>query len=344
MILLLIFLFSSGAGGTFSIAAMDSETGEFGVAVSSKVFDVGYIVPWLKAGTGAVATQASSNPYYGPWALEALSDGKTAEEALKLVLSRDSVPEERQVGIVDKYGNSASHTGKNTLEWAGHRNAQYVSVQGNILTGPGVVDSMFNVFQRTEGPLGERLLSALEAGEEAGGDRRGKQSAALYVVLENGGYQGVDDRLIELKVVDNEEPVRELRRQYEQWQFGFMAAAYLRLIDEKHEKREVFLDRAHSLLEEALESDIQNASIYNSLAWQFALMRKYPEETLRAAEKAHDLEPEDPNIMDTYAEAFYAAGRYEKAVEWEKKALEMAPENEFFKKQLEKFIKAREKK
>ncbi|HIE06364.1 MAG TPA: DUF1028 domain-containing protein [bacterium (Candidatus Stahlbacteria)] len=336
--ILFILLVTIPASGTFSIVAIDPQTNEFGIAVASRVLDVGYIVPWLDAGHGAVATQSYTNPYFGPWGLEALREGKSAEEVLKIILARDTMPEERQVGIVDKSGNSAAHTGKNCMAWAGHKTASYLSVQGNILTGPEVVDSMFAVFQRSSGPLAERLLLALEAGEKAGGDKRGKQSAALYVVRKRAGYLGVDDRLVDLKVVDNPEPVKELRRQYELWQYAFISTAYLRLARE--EDNPIFLKRARDLMVKALDSDLENANLFNNLAWEFALLKMYPHLTLKAAQRAHELAPDDANIMDTLAEAYYAAGNYQQAVEWEKRALKKEPENEFFKKQLEKFSEA----
>jgi uncharacterized Ntn-hydrolase superfamily protein len=323
--------------GTFSIVAMDPQTDEWGVAVASRVLDVGYVVPWVKADIGAVASQALSNPFIGPRVLEALEAGKSAAEALEMVLAMDTIPEDRQVGVVDKNGKSASHTGKTTNAWAGHKTAPFVAVQGNILTGPEVIDSMFIVFQRTEGPLAERLVSALEAGEKAGGDNRGKQSAAITVVTKRGGYLGVDDRLVDLKVVDNSEPVKELRRQYELWQYAFMAPAYLRLADEKPEKSEMYLAKTYALMRKALASESTSPEVYNSLAWEFALRQKYPKETLEAALKAHALAPEDANIMDTVAEAFYAAGKNQDAVEWETRALKIDPDNEFYQKQLKKF-------
>ncbi|RKX69075.1 fimbrial assembly protein FimA [candidate division WOR-3 bacterium] len=320
---------------TFSIVAVDSETGEVGIAVASKVFDVGYIVPWLEAEYGGVASQAYANPFLGPWILSSLSRGKPAGEALRIALSRDTMPEVRQVGVVDRHGYSAAHTGRDCLAWAGHRTGRWVSVQGNILTGPEVVDSMFAVFIRTKGPLAERLLAALEAGDRAGGDRRGRQSAALYVVRKRGGYQGADDRLVDLKVVDNPEPIKELRRLYDSWQYTFLAAAYLRLANE--EGKDVFLRRARKLAETALVSTLKDPYLYNNLAWEFALKRIYPDLTLKLAHRAHELAPEDANIMDTMAEAYYAAGNWRMAIHWEKKALEKEPENEFFKKQLRRF-------
>ena len=337
MLNIITIMFCLSGYGTFSIVAMDPQTDEWGVAVASRVLDVGYIVPWVEADVGAVATQALSNPYFGPRVLAALRQGKSAEQALQYVLAEDTIPDDRQLGIVDQNGISASHTGKTTNAWAGHKTAPFVAVQGNILTGPEVVDSMFMVFQRTEGPLAERLISALEAGEKAGGDNRGKQSAAITVLTKRGGYLGVDDRLVDLKVVDNPEPVQELRRQYELWQYAFMAPAYLRLADEKPAKSEMYLTKTYSLMRKALASETTSAEVYNSLAWEFALRQKYPKETLETALKAHALAPDDANIMDTVAEAYYAAGKYEDAVEWEKRALEIDPENEFFQKQLRKF-------
>lgn len=323
--------------GTFSIIAIDRESDEFGIAVASRVLDVGYIVPWIEAGVGGVATQAFSNPHYGPWALELLRQGKSVTEVLTTILNRDSIPERRQVGIVDSEGNAIAHTGSETIEWAGHRIDSGVAVQGNILAGPEVVDSMLAAFVTSEGVLAERLLLALEAGERVGGDKRGKQSAALYVMRKRGGYLGVDDRLVELKVLDNEEPITELRRLYSLWQYMFLAQAYLRLADEEPDYESVFLERTYMLLLTALQSELDNADIYNNLAWAFALRKLYPKKTLEAALRAQSLDPEAVHIMDTLAEAYFATGDYDNAVFWEQKALHEEPENTFFQQQMEKF-------
>jgi len=337
--ILLILLLADPGAGTFSIVARDPATGELGVAVASRVVDAGYIVPWLECGAGAIASQALANPFLGAWGLEDLAAGRAAEVVLKDLLARDSAFEDRQVGIVDRDGRSAAFTGKNCSAWAGHKTAENYSIQGNILTGPEVVDSMAAVFLRTAGLLAERLLSALEAGEKAGGDKRGKQSAALYVVVRRGGYQGADDRLVDLKIVDLADPVKELRRLYELWQFAFMAPAYIRISDEigNMEQSEIHLARAYDLLMKALKHGVESAEVYNSLAWEFALRKKYPKETVLAANMAHELAPDDPNIMDTVAEAYFASGDKNKAVYWEKEALKRDPENEFFKGQLKKF-------
>ncbi len=335
--LFLILLMTDPGIGTFSICALDPETGELGITVASRVLDAGYVVPWLKASVGAVASQALSNPYLGPWGLDELARGRTAEEALENVLAKDSGFENRQVGIVDNQGRSAAFTGKKCNAWAGHKTGVNYTVQGNILTGPEVVDSMAAAFERATGPLGERLLAALEAGEKAGGDKRGKQSAALYVVVHRGGYLGADDRLVDLKVVDNTAPVQELRRLYELWQYAFMAPAYIRLSDEVKSGGDKYLAKAYDLLIKAQKSGLENAEVFNSLAWEFATRKKYPRETILAALVAHEQAPDDPNIMDTVAESYYANAEYDNAIFWETRALKIDPQNEFFKGQLNKF-------
>jgi uncharacterized Ntn-hydrolase superfamily protein len=341
MYLLIAFIvFQTVQRGTFSIVAMDPVTREWGVAVASKVFDAGYVVPWIEPEVGAVASQALSNPYLGPWALELLAEGRTADQTLISVLGRDTVPEERQIGIVDRDGHAAAHTGTNTLAWAGHKTGKYFSVQGNILTGPEVVDSMVAVFERTQGLFAERLLAALEAGETVGGDKRGKQSAALYVRRKRGGYLGVDDRLVDIKVLDHPEPVAELRRLYDMWQYMFLVPAYLRIADEEPENNEVFLEKMHILLVKALQDSLDDAEVYNSLAWECAIRQRYPGEALSAAARAHELAPDDANVMDTLAEVYYIIGINDKAIYWEKEALKHEPENEFFKQQLKKFQNA----
>jgi len=299
--------------------------------------DVGYVVPWVQAEVGAVASQALSNPHLGPWALQAMGEGASAADALQAILARDPDAAVRQVGIVDAHGQAAAHTGSGTQAWSGHRTAEGVAVQGNILTGPEVLDAMLQAFLSTSGPLAERLLLALEAGERAGGDRRGKQSAALSVARRQGGYQGVDDRLVDLKVVDQPEPVGELRRLYDQWQYAFLVEAYCRLADAEPACESALMHSVRTLLDKALQSQSTSAEVFNELAWHLALRKKYPEETLRAAQRAQELAPEDPNVLDTLAEAWFAAGDPGSAADWEALALRLAPENEFFHRQLARF-------
>jgi uncharacterized Ntn-hydrolase superfamily protein len=197
---------------TFSIVAYDPDKKEWGVAVASKYLAVGAVVPWAKAGVGAVATQAAVNIEFGPAGLKMLADGKSADDVVKALTDADEGKEFRQLGIVDAKGNVASFTGKKCLTWAGSKTGKHFSCQGNILEGEEVVSKMAEAFESTNGPLAWRLMAALEAGEKAGGDKRGKQSAAILVVRDNAGPNGRSDRYLDFRVDDHEKPVQELAR------------------------------------------------------------------------------------------------------------------------------------
>ncbi|WP_391119624.1 DUF1028 domain-containing protein [Psychrobacillus sp. L3] len=197
---------------TFSIVGFDPQTKELGVAVASKFLSVGAVVPFAKAGVGAIATQSWANLDYGKYGLEMLEKGMTPEEALEELVQNDGKSGSRQVGIVDASGQSVSFTGEDCFDWAGGFAGENFAAQGNILVDKDTVEAMKSIFIQTEGSLAERLLAALYAGEIAGGDSRGKQSAALLIVKENGSYGGYNDRYIDLRVDDHEEPVQELAR------------------------------------------------------------------------------------------------------------------------------------
>ncbi len=192
---------------TFSIAAYDPDEGAFGVGVASKFLAVGSVVPWVRAEVGAVATQAHAKFTFGLDGLSLLEQGKSAQEALDLLLASDPMRERRQVGIVDNQGRSAAHTGSECFEWAGHRTAEGFTCQGNILAGEQVVEAMAAAYTSARGELADRLLAALAAGDEVGGDRRGKQGAAIYVARKNGGYGGDNDRYLDLRVDDDPAPL-----------------------------------------------------------------------------------------------------------------------------------------
>jgi uncharacterized Ntn-hydrolase superfamily protein len=197
---------------TFSIAACDLERGDWGVAVASKFPAVGSVVPWARAGVGAIATQAHANADYGPDGLALLHQGVSAEAAAARLTGGDDNRAARQLGIVDASGAAASFTGDECMPWAGGMSGEGFACQGNILVGPEVVDEMARAYSAAEGELVDRLLVALAAGDAAGGDRRGRQSAALYVVRDGGGYDGRNDRYIDLRVDDHADPVGELVR------------------------------------------------------------------------------------------------------------------------------------
>ena len=197
---------------TFSIVGYDAETGALGIAVQSKFFAVGAVVPWAEAGVGAIATQSWANTTYGPKGLKLLKSGLSAEQTLERLIADDEGRATRQVGIVDAKGNVAHYTGGECNEWAGAVSGKHYTAQGNILAGEDVVKAMGKAFEATEGELADKLMAALFAGQEAGGDTRGQQSAALLVVREQGGYGGFNDRYIDLRVDDAEKPIEELQR------------------------------------------------------------------------------------------------------------------------------------
>lgn len=195
---------------TFSIAAYDPAESAFGVAVASKFLAAGALVIWARAGAGAVATQAFANVTFGSRGLDLMADGLDASTALERLLSTDEDRDHRQVGLVDASGRAAAHTGPDCFDWAGHRAGDGYTCQGNILTGPETLGAMAATFERTPGELADRLVAALAAGDRAGGDRRGKQSAAVLVAKPGGGYGGDNDRYLDLRVDDHPDPVTRL--------------------------------------------------------------------------------------------------------------------------------------
>ena len=197
---------------TYSIVAYDETTGELGVAVQSHWFSVGTVVPWAKAGVGAVATQSIAEPSYGPKGLALMEQGIPADKALQSLLLKDSGENVRQIGMVDAKGNVGAHTGARCIRYAGHKIGKHYSVQANIMEKPTVPNAMSNAFENTKGDLAERMLAALEAAEQEGGDLRGKQSAALLVVSGTPTGDVWKDRIVDIQIGDHQDPLGELRR------------------------------------------------------------------------------------------------------------------------------------
>lgn len=196
---------------TFSIVAYDPTNGDLGIAVASKFLAVGSVVPWAQAGVGAIATQSWANTRYAPLALEMLKQGLTPAQAGAALTASDAAAAQRQFGIVDAHGRGFTFTGAQCFSWAGGIVGNHFSAQGNILAGPQVADALAYTFDNAQGDLAERLLNALAAGQRAGGDKRGQQSAALLVVRARGGYGGFNDRYIDLRVDDHAAPVDQLK-------------------------------------------------------------------------------------------------------------------------------------
>jgi len=199
---------------TYSIAACDLDSVQWGVATQSKFLAVGSVVPWAEPHVGAIATQAYANPRYGTEGLSFLREGLSAEEVVGRLTAADEGRDQRQLGVVDREGRSASFTGAECLEWAGGRTGPCYAAQGNILVSAATVDAIAETFESSKGTLAERLLDCLDAAQAAGGDRRGQQSVALLVVEQDGGYAKLSDTIVELRVEDHELPLEELRRLY----------------------------------------------------------------------------------------------------------------------------------
>jgi len=197
---------------TFSIVALDPATGDLGVAVHSKFLAVGAVVPWARAGVGAVATQSFANVGYGPDGLALLADGLSANATLERLVASDPLRDQRQAGIVDAHGAAATYTGQQCFAWAGGRTGDGYAAQGNILAGAGVVDGLADTFLAGGRPFPELLVACLAAADAAGGDRRGRESAALIVVRAGGGYGGGNDRWMDLRVDHHADPIDELAR------------------------------------------------------------------------------------------------------------------------------------
>jgi uncharacterized Ntn-hydrolase superfamily protein len=200
---------------TYSIAACDLDARQWGVAVQSKFLAVGSVVPWAEPGAGAVATQSYANPRYGPDGLALLREGRSAQEVVDELTRADEGRDQRQVGVVDARGGAATFTGSDCHDWAGGRTGGGYAAQGNILVSEETVDALADTFESTSGALTERLLASLAAAQAAGGDRRGQQSASLLVVERDGGYAGLSDTLVDLRVDDHEHPIEELARLFE---------------------------------------------------------------------------------------------------------------------------------
>jgi uncharacterized Ntn-hydrolase superfamily protein len=337
-----VILAPQTARATFSIVAYDSTTQEMGVAVQSRAFSVGMAVPWAEAQVGAIATQASTNESFGPKGLAMMRAKKPAAETLRALLAADTGSTHRQVGIVDAHGRSAAHTGKDCNPWAGHRTGPGYSIQGNILAGEAVVTEMERAFLNTRGELSQRLLAALDAGQAAGGDKRGQQSAAIVVVRPSDEYPEYNTRYVDLRVEDSKEPIKELRRVFGILEAQRLAEAHLRFAEtyEKQGRKDlarIERERVGEALKRALARGENDASNLNGLAWTCATNDVYLDEALQAAERAVSLEPKNTGILDTLAEVHFRRGDAAKAAEVESKALALEPQNNYLTEQLNRF-------
>ena len=333
---------------TYSIVAWDSLTGDLGVAVQSKFLGVGAVVPYAKAGVGAIATQAFANTTYGPEGLKFLEQGLDARRVVETLIAADSGANRRQLGVIDAQGKSFSYTGALCQAYAGHITGNGYTVQGNILAGEAVLTAMARTFEVTNGNLADRLVAALDAGERAGGDRRGRQSAALLVVRDGGGYAGMSDRMIDIRVDDDSLPLVELRRIYGLWQSTFLNDAQLRSVEMFNKKKNFVAARAVLQqvvlsLNTQLRDHPDDPDVLNSVAWTLATNNIDNVRALELAKRAATLSPKDNRILDTLAECHFRAGNLDAAIAIEAELVTKEPSNDEYWKQLQKFKDAKQK-
>jgi uncharacterized Ntn-hydrolase superfamily protein len=279
---------------TFSIVAFDPKIKNLGVAVQSRYFSVGTAVPWAQAKVGAVATQSFVNISYGPRGLKLLKKGLTVKEVIEKLTSKDKSRDYRQLGIIDAKGKPAAYTGSKCLHWAGSKIGKNYTAQGNILVSGKVVQNMGKKFEMTKGDLADRLVAALEGGQEAGGDARGKQSAALLVVGEQKSKSGYGDRLIDLRVEDHPEPIAELKRLLRLHHVYSM-------IDEAEE---IFTNGNHkkaiAMIKKAIELNPNSDDAYIDLGMTYTKMGK-TQEARKAFKKATSLNPNMKTVISQLA-------------------------------------------
>lgn len=279
---------------TFSIAALDPDAETVGVAVQSKFVAVGAVVPFVASDAGAVATQSYANVAYGPEGLDLLREGHTAEDVVERLTNEDEDRESRQVGIVGTDGSVAAFTGSDCLDYAGDVQGERYTVQGNILENRETLEAMAETFEASEGGLPERLIAALHAGNEAGGDSRGEQSAALYVAKEGGGYDGKNDRWIDVRVDDSSKPIDELERVFKIYDVTLLAR------ETPEETRSLDGERA-----EAVTATLADLGHYEGSATEFGEREREALESFRGVNnfENHDLDVLEDAIARGWGEA-----------------------------------------
>jgi uncharacterized Ntn-hydrolase superfamily protein len=316
------------------------------VAVQSKAFAVGSAVAWAEAGVGAVATQAQTNEAFGPRGLALLEAGLTSDQVLDILLGSDDGREHRQVAVMDARGVAVNFTGGQCLDWAGGVTGPNFACQGNILASGAVVDGMAEAFETAAGPLAERLLEALVAGQAAGGDKRGVQSAALLVVRPSTVYPQYRHRYIDLRVEDHTDPIAELVRLYRMWEKTDLVQAYARFAEQYEAEGRTGLaalerEKIGMLLARSLEEEDRDPDQLNNLAWYCATNDIFLEQALEAATLAVAMRPEDANILDTLAEVYFRLDMVDEAVSTIERAIAIDPASSYYREQLRRFRKVR---
>ena len=328
--------------GTYSIVGFDPVTGDLGVAVQSRFLAVGVVVPFAKAGVGAIASQCYQNASYGPRGFELLEKGLSPKEVVAELIRSDPERDSRQVGVVDARGRSFTYTGKNCPEWKGSRHGPNYAIQGDIVAGEAVVVNMEKAFLNTTGSLADRLIAALEAGEAAVGDKRGKESSALVVERPKGGMSGYTDRFIDIRVDDHPDPIAELKRIYRLWEGNYLPWPRLKTAEDfaragKAEAARVERERALAPLERDIRANPNNAMGLAGFASLLTDFNLDPTRAVELAERAVKLAPEDVFCRITLAEAYFRKGNVTRAIEIETELVREYPGDKYFVETLERF-------
>jgi len=332
----------------FSIVGWDALTGDLGIAVKAQSFGAGAVVPHAKAGVGAVAAQGAANPGFGPQGIDLLEQGKGARQAVEMLLSSDSDAARRQVAIVDAQGKSFGYTGAGCLPYAGQIIGDGYVVQGTMLTGETVLKSIGRSFEISSGDLAERLLSALEAGEQAGGRQRGHQSAALLVVRDGGGFGGFGDRMIDLRVDDDSAALSHLRRLFGTWQRTYLGGVQARSIEAFNEKKnfaaaQELTRRMVVVLNAQIREHPDDPEVLSGVARVLATNNIDRQRALDLAKRASKLAPGNLRILDTLAECHFQSGNYDEAIAIESELVAKDPSSDEYWKQLKKFKDGKER-
>ncbi len=332
--------------GTYSIVGFDPVTGDLGVAVQSRFLAVGVVVPFAKAGVGAIASQCFQNASYGPKGLELLEKGLRPEEVVAELIRSDPERDLRQVGVVDAHGRSFSLTGKNCPEWKGSRYGPNYAIQGDIVAGEAVVVNMEKAFLKTTGSLADRLLAALDAGEAAGGDKRGKQSAALLVERPKGGMSGYTDRFIDIRVDDHPDPLTELKRIYGLWERNYLPYPRLKTAENlaragNAEAARVERERALAPLEQEIRAHPNNVEMLGDLAWLLTEFNLDVDRAVGLAERAVKLAPDEDDYRLTLAEAYFRKENVARAIGIATELVRKNPGERYYVETLERFKAAR---
>jgi uncharacterized Ntn-hydrolase superfamily protein len=334
--------------GGVSIVGWDSATGDLGVAFQSNILAAGGVACYAKASVGTLVLQGNANPQFGPQGLRLLEEGLTPQQIFDTLMRNDSDRESRQIGILDAHGKSLSFTGSRCLQYSGSINGIGFCVQGNNLTGDEILGVIANTFRTTEGELSDRLLVALENGYKSNAQKTPPRSAALLVVRDHGGYGGLNDRYLDLRVDGDSLPLLRLRQLYTAWQETYLFDVQWRTIDafnrdRKFDNARAELKRVVAAMNEELRVKPDDPETLNRIAFALATHNVDRPRALELAQRASQLSPSSTIILNTLAECYYQVGRYDDAIALESQLVAKEPANPIYWNQLKIFKEAKEK-